>query len=73
MPEYRCTIEIDVDADSPREAAKQAETLLRDPMAYPLIVTVQQTVWVDGKLPPPVDIDLANIEESDGDKDHDAG
>lgn len=52
MKQYRVVWEIDVDADSPREAAKLAWEIQRDVAALPPIFTV------DGE-----DIDLEQEEE----------
>lgn len=47
---YRCSIEIDVDADSPIEAARQVEDLLRNPEAMPWIVDVQDDLGVTSRV-----------------------
>jgi len=50
MPSYRVTWEIDIDADSPLEAAKQAITILRDEDSTATIFTVVadgSTTFVD--------------------------
>jgi hypothetical protein len=40
MPLYRCVYENDIEADSPREAAKQCYEIMRDPESMPPIIDV---------------------------------
>jgi hypothetical protein len=53
MAEYRCRVEIDVDAKSPQEAARTAYELLTNPEAIPWIVEV-----FSDDQGPPVEVDL---------------
>jgi hypothetical protein len=56
MPEYRITWEIQITADSPREAAEQALAIQRDPNS---IATVFDVADDDGN------IERINLEEID--------
>lgn len=50
MPEYRVTWEMDIDADSPREAAEKALAVQRNPESIATIFTVTprvKTTFVD--------------------------
>ncbi len=42
MPSYHITWEIDIDADSPREAAEEAQRIQRDPTSLATVFTVQE-------------------------------
>ncbi len=42
MPSYHITWEIDIDADSPREAAEEAQRIQRDPTSLATVFTVHE-------------------------------
>ena len=61
MPEWRVRIEIDVEGETPLEAAQEAYSLLRYPDCLPWHVEVFPFGDDSGK---PVEIDLAELEDS---------
>ena len=60
MPEYRVVWEIDLDARNPKEAAREALKILRDPSSLALFFTTFK--YKDGLYDksPPIGIDLSN-------------
>lgn len=70
-----CRIAIDVTADTPQEAAKQAYDLLRDPEAQPWVVEVFQQ-FSNGQLYDRIVVDLSQIQaqrSDDADHEHQWG
>lgn len=58
MPEYLVTWEINVDADSPKEAAEEALRIQRDPDSIALVFVVRETDYDDMDAHQDVAVDL---------------
>lgn len=61
MPTYRVVWEIDIDADSPREAAQRALEMQRDPESTALVFDT----FVEGGAKRTVDLLLSEAEDED--------
>lgn len=65
MPEYIVTWTIDIDADSPRDAAEQALAIQRDPASIAAVFSVQHVVERRGATTHVVD-EAEEIDLDDG-------
>lgn len=65
MHSYRVTWEIDVEAETPREAAEQAKAIQQDPGSWASVFSCLQTDYLYPAKPKLFHIDLAADESED--------